>query len=124
MGFSIGYTGAHARFQIVIYLAAIVIGGYYFGGEALEELIYEREVELNADEHRGEGAMVVFLYSISEAAEGYTEEKTRSAIKALMGLTPKRALVRRENRELDSGRRTGRQRGGRLFLTAYCRAGA
>ena len=27
-----------------------------------------------------EGAMLVFLYSISEAAEGYTEEKTRSAM--------------------------------------------
>ena len=37
--------------------------------------------------------MLAFLYSISEAAEGYTEEKTRSAIKALMDLAPKMALV-------------------------------
>ncbi|MEL7591697.1 MAG: cation-translocating P-type ATPase, partial [Anaerolineaceae bacterium] len=46
-----------------------------------------------------EGAMLVFLYSISEAAEGYTEEKTRAAIKALMNLAPKVALVRRNGRE-------------------------
>ena len=46
-----------------------------------------------------EGAMLAFLYSISEAAEGYTEEKTRSAIRALMDLTPKTALVRRNGRE-------------------------
>lgn len=43
--------------------------------------------------------MLVFLYSISEAAEGYTEEKTRAAIKALMNLAPKVALVRRNGRE-------------------------
>src|SRR5581483_1123318 len=34
-------------------------------------------------------------YSISEAAEGYTEEKTRSAVRALMDLTPKTARVQR-----------------------------
>ena len=48
-----------------------------------------------------EGAMLVFLYSISEALEGYTEEKTRSAVKALMDLAPKTALVRRDGRELE-----------------------
>lgn len=46
-----------------------------------------------------EAATLAFLYSISEAAEGYTEEKTRSAIRALMDLTPRVALVRREGRE-------------------------
>ncbi|MBE2225269.1 MAG: cation-translocating P-type ATPase, partial [Anaerolineae bacterium] len=46
-----------------------------------------------------EGAMLVFLYSLSEAAEGYTEEKTRSAVKALMDLAPKFALVRRNGTE-------------------------
>jgi heavy metal translocating P-type ATPase len=46
-----------------------------------------------------EGAMLAFLYSISEAAEGYTEEKTRAAIRALMSLAPKVALVRRDGRE-------------------------
>jgi Cd2+/Zn2+-exporting ATPase len=48
-----------------------------------------------------EGAMLVFLYSISEAAEGYTEDKTRAAIRALMDLTPKRALVIRDGRETE-----------------------
>ena len=43
-----------------------------------------------------EGAMLVFLYSISEAAEGYTKEKTHSAIRALMDRTPKIARVRRD----------------------------
>jgi Cd2+/Zn2+-exporting ATPase len=47
-----------------------------------------------------EGALLVFLYSISEAIEGYTEEKTRSAVKALMDLAPKTALVRRDSQEM------------------------
>lgn len=112
VGFLIGYAGASGTIQTIIYLAAIVIGGYYFGREALEDLIYEREVGIELlmsiaavaatfMGHAGEGAMLVFLYSISEAAEGYTEEKTRSAIKALMDLTPKKALVRREAGEVE-----------------------
>lgn len=112
IGFLVGYAAAPATIQTAIYLAAILIGGYYFGREALEDLIYEKEVGIEllmsiaavaatVMGHAGEGAMLVFLYSISEAAEGYTEEKTRSAIKALMDLTPKMALVRRESREVE-----------------------
>ncbi|HKS26518.1 MAG TPA: cation-translocating P-type ATPase [Pyrinomonadaceae bacterium] len=109
-GFLAGVAGAQPDVSLVIYVAAILIGGYYFGREAIEELIFEREVGIELLMavaaiaalllgEAGEGAMLVFLYSISEAAEGYTEEKTRSAIKALMDLTPKTALVRREGRE-------------------------
>ena len=106
----IGLGGAPAILSTVIYIAAILIGGYYFGREAIEELIFEREIGIEllmsvaavvaaAMGEPAEGAMLVFLYSISEAAEGYTEEKTRAAIKALMDLTPKVALVRRDGVE-------------------------
>lgn len=112
VGFLLGYASAPTTIQTAIYIAAILIGGYYFGREAIEELIFEREVGIELlmsiaavvatlMGHAGEGAMLVFLYSISEAAEGYTEEKTRSAIKALMDLTPKMALVRRDGREVE-----------------------
>jgi Cd2+/Zn2+-exporting ATPase len=47
-----------------------------------------------------EALTIVFLYSISEALEGYTGEKTRHAIRALMKLTPKDATVSRDGREL------------------------
>lgn len=110
IGWLIGLAGAPAILATVIFIAAILIGGYYFGREAIEELIFEREVGIellmtiaavvaSAMGEPLEGAMLVFLYSISEAAEGYTEEKTRAAIKALMSLAPKVALVRRENVE-------------------------
>ncbi len=110
IGWIIGLVGVPEIVSTVIYIAAILIGGYYFGREAIEELIFERKIGIEllmsiaavvaaALGEPAEGAMLVFLYSISEAAEGYTEEKTRAAIKALMDLAPKVALVRRDGIE-------------------------
>ncbi|NLI41415.1 MAG: cation-translocating P-type ATPase, partial [Caldisericales bacterium] len=110
VGWLIGLAGAPELISTIIFIAAILIGGYYFGREAIEELIFERQIGIellmsvaavvaSAMGEPLEGAMLVFLYSISEAAEGYTEEKTRAAIKALMNLAPKVALVRRNGRE-------------------------
>ena len=73
---------------------------YFLAREALEALLLERKIGIEllmaiaaiaatALGQAAEGAMLVFLYSLSEAAEGYTEEKTRSAVKALMDLAPK-----------------------------------
>ncbi|MGH9202319.1 MAG: heavy metal translocating P-type ATPase, partial [Vicinamibacterales bacterium] len=96
--------------SLAAYVGAMGIGGYYFGREALQVLVFEHEIGiellmttavvtasiLGAPD---EGAILVFLYSMPEAAEGYTEEKTRSAVRALMDLTPKRTIVRRDGRE-------------------------
>ncbi len=111
-GWLLGVAGLPFLVSLIIYVAAILIGGYYFGREAFEELFFEREIGIELlmavaaivatiMGQAAEGAMLVFLYSISEAAEGYTEEKTRSAIKALMDLAPKFALVKRDGREIE-----------------------
>ena len=110
VGWLLSLAGLPETISLAIYIVATLTGGYYFGREALEELIYEREIGIEllmaiaaivatAMGQAAEGAMLVFLYSISEAAEGYTEEKTRSAVKALMDLAPKFALVRRNGTE-------------------------
>ena len=110
VGWLLGLAGIPEIVSLVIFIAAILIGGYYFGREAIEELIFERKIGIEllmavaavvatVMGEAAEGAMLVFLYSISEAAEGYTEAKTRAAIKALMNLAPKVALVRREGVE-------------------------
>lgn len=112
VGWLLGQAAISSVVTYGIYIAGVVIGGYYFGREALEELIFEREIGIELLMsvaavaalllgEPAEAAMLVFLYSISEAAEGYTEEKTRSAVRALMDLTPKMALVRRDNREVE-----------------------
>ncbi len=111
VGWLLGQAGVAEGVTLPIFVAAILVGGYYFGREAIQELVYERRIGIEllmsiaavvaaAMGQAAEGAMLVFLYSISEAAEGYTEEKTRSAIKALMDLAPKTALVRRDGQEV------------------------
>ena len=108
-GWLIHFTGVPHAVPVGLYLIALVVGGYYFGREALEALLFERRIGIDFLMATAaivatimgealEGAMLVFLYSISEAAEGYTEEKTRSAVTALMDLTPKVALLRRAGR--------------------------
>ena len=110
IGWLIGLAGAPEIVSMLIYVTATITGGYYFGREAIEKLIYEREIGIELLMSvaaavatvmglAAEGAMLAFLYSISEAAEGYTEQKTRAAIKALMDLAPKVALVRRDGVE-------------------------
>ena len=107
-----GIAGLSEFASTAIYVSAIAIGGYYFGREAAEELIHEREVGIELlmsvaaivaalMGQVAEGAVLVFLYSISEAAEGYTEEKTRAAVRALMELAPKVALVMRDGKEAE-----------------------
>jgi len=107
-----GMAGLPEWLSTSIYVVAIAVGGYYFGREAAEELVFEREVGIEllmsvaalvalVMGQAAEGAMLVFLYSISEAAEGYTEEKTRAAVRALMDLAPKVALVIRDGAELE-----------------------
>ncbi len=110
VGFVGGYIGLRAEFQTILYVTAVLVGGYYFGREALEELVKEREIGIELLMSTAaivagvmgqwpEAATLVFLYSISEAAEGYTAERARHAIRALMDLAPKTALVRRGDQE-------------------------
>ncbi len=89
-------TRAHGPMALswALLLLSLVVGAYYFGREAVEELVRERQVGIELLMLTAavvatlmgqplEGAMLAFLYSISEAMEGYTEQKTRKAIEAL-----------------------------------------
>jgi Cd2+/Zn2+-exporting ATPase len=91
---------------------AILAGGYFFAREGLEKLWRKRVVGIEVLMSTAalgaaalgeplEAAMLVFLYSISEAAEGFTEQKTRAAVRALMKLVPKVALVRRDGVDVE-----------------------
>lgn len=112
---AVGFFGAMAGLSVslatLLYVSAVLIGGYFFGREALEELVKEREIGIEllmsvativagAMGQWAEAATLAFLYSISEAAEGYTAERARHAIRSLMDLTPKTALVRRGDQEI------------------------
>jgi Cd2+/Zn2+-exporting ATPase len=111
MGFFGGKLGLALLPETGLYLLAVVIGGWYFGRKAIATLVAEREIGIEllmstAAVVAGlmgqwaEAAMLVFLYSISEAAEGYTEVRSRNAIRALMDLAPRTALVVRDGKEM------------------------
>jgi len=111
IGFFGSMLGISPLLETGIYLLSVFIGSWYFIKEGLETLLEERQIGIEilmavAAVTAGllgqwaEAAMLVFLYSISEAAEGYTEERTRNAIRALMELAPKTALVIRDNQEI------------------------
>jgi len=111
-GWILGLSSVPEAVSVIVLTASIVIGGYYFGREAYEGLIFDRRVGVEllmsvaaiAAALMGqpvEAAMLVFLYSISEAAEGYTEEKTRSSVKSLMDLAPKTAILLRDGEEVE-----------------------
>lgn len=112
LGWGLSYAGLPPLGIAGIYAASALIGGYYFGREAIEELLFERSIGIEllmavaaiiafGLGQWAEAAMLCFLYSISEALEGYTEAKTRGAIQALMKLAPKVAIVLRDGDEVE-----------------------
>lgn len=95
----------------VLYLLAILLGGYLPARAGAAMLLSARELDMNmlmviaaagaiAIGQWEEGAVVVFLFSLGNALQGYTFDKTRNSIRALMGLAPQQALVRRGHEEI------------------------
>jgi Cd2+/Zn2+-exporting ATPase len=101
IGFVVEKATHNDGLSTAIWILATVAGVRFFAQEAIEELWREREIGIEllmtiAALVAGllglweEAAMLAFLYSISEALEEFTEDRTRGAIRALMDLAPKR----------------------------------
>ena len=78
-----------------LYVAAIVIGGYYIARSGWMALRMAHSLDMNAlmtiaavgavlIGEWAEGAVVVFLFSVGNALEGYTMDRARKAIRSLM----------------------------------------
>lgn len=95
---------------VPLYLAAMVIGGYHVAKSGLyglksftldtNFLMIIAAIGAVAIREWSEGATVVFLFSLGNALQAYTMDKTRESIRALMDLAPREALVRRDGQEL------------------------
>jgi Cd2+/Zn2+-exporting ATPase len=114
IGFIAEQLGAEGSGITALFVAATLAGVRFFALEALDELWREREISIEllmtvAAFTAGalglweEAAALAFLYSISEALEEFTEDRTRGAIRALMDLAPKRVnrLVDGREEEID-----------------------
>ena len=98
--------------SIPAYLVAIVLGGYFWIKEGLEELAYEKKIGISilmlvatiGTAILGmweEAAFLAFLYGAAEGIEEYTYARTRGSIRALMDLVPKEATVIRNGKEMN-----------------------
>ncbi|OPY58153.1 MAG: putative cadmium-transporting ATPase [Pelotomaculum sp. PtaU1.Bin035] len=94
-----------------LFLAGIILGGFLMAKNGISVLINARELDMNvlmtiavvgaaAIGEFEEAASVVFLFSLGNALQGYTLDKTRNSIRALMELTPNEALVSRNGVEV------------------------
>ena len=108
VGFAAGLAGAPRVVTTSIYVVATVVGARFFAAEALEEFLDEREIGIELLMtvatvvagllgEWGEAASLAFLYSISEALEEFTEDRTRAAIRKLLDLAPRRVSRLRDD---------------------------
>ena len=108
VGFIAALAGASSMVTSAIYVIATVVGARFFATEALEEFLEEREIGIELLMtvatvvagllgEWGEAASLAFLYSISEALEEFTEDRTRAAIRKLLDLAPRRVTRLRED---------------------------
>ncbi len=105
------FLGFPFPLSLAFYLAAYVAGGYDITRHALHAL---RERHFDTDllmvlaalgaaflGEFAEGALLLFLFSLGHALEERALDRARDAIHALADLTPKTALVRRKEGEIE-----------------------
>ncbi|WP_192930760.1 heavy metal translocating P-type ATPase [Deinococcus sp. AJ005] len=92
------------------YLVAYLAGGIPAGREALHSLFAERKLDVDllmvvaalgaaSIGQAADGAILLFLFSLSNTLQDWAMGRTKNAISALMDLNPAGATVRRDGRE-------------------------
>jgi Zn2+/Cd2+-exporting ATPase len=105
-----GALGLSPVAEVALYMLAYLTGGYFGVQAGLEDL---RQRLVNVDllmvlaalgaasiGQWREGAILLFLFSLSNTLQTYAMGRSRQAIKALMKLRPEEALVRRGQTEV------------------------
>ncbi len=97
--------------EVYLYWFSIPLGAWYWAQEGMEELLEEHEIGISvlmaaATVGSGllgmweEAAALVVLYGAAEGIEEFTFARTRTAIRALLDLTPKEARIRLNSEKL------------------------
>jgi Cd2+/Zn2+-exporting ATPase len=96
--------GAPAPAATILYVLATLVGGVFVARNGWATLRATRTLDINllmtvaalgalAIGEYSEGAAVVFLFALGNALEGYTMDRARRSIRALLSLAPATALV-------------------------------
>lgn len=108
--FMLMFLGAQELITNAIFGIAVLVGVYYPARKAIIALL-----NLVATIHLlmligaagavllgmwYEAAILIFVYSLGDVLESYAVDKARGAIRSLVELVPKRALVRKDGREI------------------------
>ena len=106
------YSGNYGRSELEIpfYLLAYSVGGYQKAWEGLQTLIKEKDLDVDllmvvaaigaaSIGYWRDGAILILIFSLSGALEGYTLERTNDEIKSIMKLRPEEAIVLQGNVE-------------------------
>ncbi|WP_044747743.1 heavy metal translocating P-type ATPase [Bacillus alveayuensis] len=112
LGYIAQFTASeNSVLAIGLFVLAIIIGGYELFKVGLSNLVH-----LQFDMKTlmtiaiigaafigewGEGAVVVFLFALSEALERYSMDKARQSIRRLLEIAPKKAIIRKGNKEYE-----------------------
>ena len=90
--------------EISLYILAYAVGGYQKAREGLETLFKEKQLDVDllmvvaavgaaSIGYWMDGAILIFIFSLSGALEGYTMERTNKAIQSIMKLRPEEAVL-------------------------------
>jgi Zn2+/Cd2+-exporting ATPase len=108
--FVLGLTIVPQNYTFIGYIIAVLVGVYYPARKAIIALM-----NLTATIHLlmligsvgalvlgmwAEAAILIFVYSLGDVLESYAVDKARGAIRSLMNLAPKQALVRKDGEEI------------------------
>lgn len=108
--FLLGLTIVPQNYTFIGYIIAVLVGVYYPAKKALIALR-----NLTATIHLlmligsvgalvlgmwAEAAILIFVYSLGDVLESFAVDKARGAIRSLMNLAPKQALVRKDGKEI------------------------
>ncbi len=109
VAFVAGHLGTPILYVNILYLIAVLIGVYYPARKALVALrnmtptihllMLIGSIGAMALGLWGEAAVLIVVYSLGDVLESYAVDKARGAIRSLMALVPKEALVRRNGCE-------------------------
>ncbi len=113
-----------------LYGMAAVVGGYPIARKAVNVARFTRALDMNllmtlaavgalAIGEFAEAALVVFLFSLGEALEGYTADRARQSIRSLMALAPAEATALRPCLDC-AGHRGQALPDGRIYTTGPC----
>lgn len=96
--------------SVLLYFMAVVIGGFYFARSALysiktltPDMNLLMAIAVIGAMFIGqweEAATVTFLFSLGNALQSYTLDKTRNSIKELIKLSPKEATIKKGDAEI------------------------